>query len=48
MLVSLLLRLVQPDAQFFIGLSLALQVAGILILAVYIVGYFRDRRRSHR
>jgi hypothetical protein len=48
MLVSLLLRLAQPEAQFLVGLSLALQVAGIVILAVYIVGYFRDRSRSHR
>ncbi|MBT1546010.1 hypothetical protein [Curtobacterium aurantiacum] len=46
-LASLLLRLV-PDAQFLGGLSLALQIAGIVILAVYIVGYFRDRSRSHR
>lgn len=45
MLASLLLRLA-PDAHFLGGLSLALQIAGIVILAVYIVGYFRDRSRS--
>jgi hypothetical protein len=48
MLVSLLLRLAQPEAQFLVGLSLALQIAGIVILAVSIVRSFRDRSCSHR
>jgi len=46
MFVSLLLRLAGPAPEFVAGLSLALQVAGIVILAVYIAGYLRDRVRA--
>jgi hypothetical protein len=44
--VSLLLRLIWPSQEFLAGLSLALQLSGIVILGVYIVGYFRDRARA--
>jgi hypothetical protein len=46
MFVSLVLRLVWPQVEFLAGLSLALQVAGIVLLVIYIVGYVRDRARS--
>jgi hypothetical protein len=44
--VSLLLRLIWPSQEFLAGLSLALQLSGIVILGIYIVGYFRDRARA--
>jgi hypothetical protein len=44
--VSLLLRLIWPSHEFLAGLSLALQLSGIVILGIYIVGYFRDRARA--
>lgn len=44
--VSLLLGLIWPSQEFLAGLSLALQLSGIVILGIYIVGYFRDRARA--
>jgi hypothetical protein len=46
MFVSLLLRLVWPQVEFLAGLSLALQIAGIVLLVIYVVGYVYDRARS--
>jgi hypothetical protein len=46
MFISLLLRIFWPSQEFFAGLSLALQLSGIVILGIYIVEYFRDRARA--
>jgi hypothetical protein len=46
MFISLLLRLIWPDQEFLAGLSLALQLSGIVILRIYIVEYFRNRARA--
>jgi hypothetical protein len=46
MFVSLVLRLVWPQVEFLAGLSLALQIAGIILLVIYIAGYVRGRARS--
>jgi hypothetical protein len=44
--VSLLLRLIWPNQELLAGLSLALQLSGIVILGIYIVEYFRNRARA--
>ncbi|KQO79501.1 hypothetical protein ASF17_15090 [Frigoribacterium sp. Leaf263] len=44
--VSLLLRLIWPNQEFLAGLSVALQLSGIVILGIYIVEYFRNRARA--
>ncbi|WP_285036211.1 hypothetical protein [Plantibacter sp. ME-Dv--P-095] len=46
MFVSLVLRLVWPQVEFLAGLSLALQISGIILLVIYIAGYARGRARS--
>ncbi|MBF4514072.1 hypothetical protein ITJ66_16425 [Plantibacter sp. VKM Ac-2885] len=46
MFVSLVLRLVWPQVEFLAGLSLALQIGGIILLVIYIAGYARGRARS--
>jgi hypothetical protein len=44
--VCLLLRLIWPNQELLAGLSLALQLSGIVILGIYIVEYFRNRARA--
>jgi len=46
MFISLLLQLLWPSQEFLAGLSLALQLSGIVILGIYIVEYFRNRARA--
>jgi hypothetical protein len=43
--IATVLRLGWPQQEFLAGVSLALQVAGTVVLAVHIVGYLRGRMR---
>ena len=44
--VSTVLRLVWPTKDFLAGLSLALQVGGVVLLLVYVLRYFWKRSAS--